>query len=272
MSIFTDDPNNWVTNDIAFDQTQGNQELKEKYENIQEFFRTGWIPADQTWTFDADDDPTYTFTIAAFDATSRYSPGMRIKLTDSGTQYFIITKVVFDDPGSTITIYGGTTYDLSGGPITNPFYGIVKAPLDFSLNPDDWTEEIVDIVERTQVNPAADTWYNLGGISIDIPVGLWLVSYSVAIHVQDAETTSFFNTVTLSDANNNESDLNYSSYAVQTVSNNHASQLTYIQKIMDLATKDTFFLNEKTTFGNLTTLRIDNANQYCVLRAVCAYL
>lgn len=34
MSIYANAPNNWVTNDIAFDQAQGNQELREKFLEI----------------------------------------------------------------------------------------------------------------------------------------------------------------------------------------------------------------------------------------------
>ena len=33
-----------------------------------QFFDDGWIPADETWTYASADDPTYTFTIATFDA------------------------------------------------------------------------------------------------------------------------------------------------------------------------------------------------------------
>ena len=36
MTIYTDAPNDFVVNDIPFDQAQGNKELKEKYEDIDE--------------------------------------------------------------------------------------------------------------------------------------------------------------------------------------------------------------------------------------------
>jgi hypothetical protein len=94
----------------------------------------GWIPAGETWTYNSADDPTYTFTISG-DKTDKYSAGMRIKLTQTTAKYFIITKVAYSSPNTTITVYGGTDYDLANAAITSPYYSTQKAPQGFPLNP-----------------------------------------------------------------------------------------------------------------------------------------
>ena len=49
----------------------------------------GWINPNETWTYASADDPTFTFTIASFDATTLFSVGMKIKLTNVSVKYFI---------------------------------------------------------------------------------------------------------------------------------------------------------------------------------------
>ena len=43
----------------------------------------GYFLAGETWTYASADDPTFTFTIANSDATTKYSAGMKIKLTQN---------------------------------------------------------------------------------------------------------------------------------------------------------------------------------------------
>ena len=239
----------------------------------------GWIAAGETWTFASDDDPTYTFTIASFDATSKYSVGMKVKLTDSGTQYGIITKVVFDNPGSTITIFMGTDYDLSGGVITNPYYSLVKAPLDFPLDPDKWSVIVTDTTERSQASPVSGTWYNLGTTLITIPIGIWNVSYQVGLW-QESNDSGCDVYVTLSTANNSESDKEFTAYkylyAVDArVEPNTIAGTVARQKILELATKDIYYLNTKKGSVNASANgNIKNTNDVTtlIIKAVCAYL
>ena len=47
--------------------------------------------------------------------------------TDHQLLFFILRC----DAGA-MTVYMGTDYDLSGGAITNPFYSMLKAPLDLT--------------------------------------------------------------------------------------------------------------------------------------------
>lgn len=235
----------------------------------------GWIAAGETWTYASSDDPTYTFTISG-DLTGKYWPGMRIKLTDSGTQYFIITAVSYSDPNTTITIYGGTTYDLSTGSITNPFFSMMKAPLGFSLDPDDWTVE-TSSASDISVSPSSGVWANPSGMTIDVPIGIWRVTYDANIQATDAGTGATQEIQsTLSTANNSETDTKWTCRFSLNLSANRANQIiqgfAHREDIMDLSTKDTFYLNLQAAGDGSLTLLVRGTDGDTVIRATCAYL
>ena len=229
---------------------------------------SGWLSAGETWTYASSDDPAYTFTISAFDATTKYSPGMRVKLTDTGVQYFIITKVVFDDPGSTITVYGGTDYDLSTGAITLPFYSTQKAPLDFPLDPNKWTEETSSSSNSTQATPSAGTWYNNGG-NIVLPIGSWNVRWDGRVGFQDASSVAGGTKGTLSKANNTEDDDKWTTANVQTSATNYGQNQTREGNIT-ISTKDTYYLNVMTPNASIDTIGFYGVDSATTIRAVYA--
>ena len=231
----------------------------------------GWIPAGETWTYASADDPTFTFTISG-DKTSKYSAGMKIKLTQTTVKYFIITKVAYSSPNTTITVYGGTDYDLTSGAITNPYYSMVKAPQGFPLDPDKWSVIVTDTTERSQSNPINDAWYNAGSISIDIPLGIWSVSYQAFIGSREEGQTATGVRCCLSTANDSASDLGlvaegYSSNVVLDY-----GFTAYREKTLTLATKGTYYMNIGTRNVNIDVIRFRNNLSHLIIRATCAYL
>jgi hypothetical protein len=144
----------------------------------------GWIPTAETWTYASADDPTYTFTIAG-NYTTRYSVGMKIKLTQTTVKYFIITAISYSNPSTTVTVYGGTDYDLANAAITLPNYSMVKAPYGFPMSPIKWRITLSDGEDKTKNNPVASTvygganaWDSGANVTIDVPIGLWDVDFS----------------------------------------------------------------------------------------------
>jgi len=229
----------------------------------------GWNPANETWAYASADDPTYTFTISAFDATTKYSVGMKVKLTQStgGTKYAIITKVVFDDPGSTITAYFGTDYNLENEAITAPYYSLVKAPFGFPLEPTKWTQILSDTTIRSQASAVANTWYNPGSLSISIPIGVWEVSYKVTS--QSSQWGSL--RTSLSTANNSESDMQFTVRPYT----NHIDGMgifVYMSKNLALTSKTAYYLITTTDSTNSPTIYFRNDVSAFAIRAVCAYL
>ncbi len=84
---------------------------------------SGWIAAGETWTYAS----ASTFTVAT-DLTTKYSIGMKIKLTQTTEKYFIISAISYGAPNTTITVNGGATYTVANAAITSPFYSVAQAP------------------------------------------------------------------------------------------------------------------------------------------------
>jgi len=91
----------------------------------------GWIGAGETWTYAS----ASTYTISG-DLTTKYSIGMKIKLTQTTAKYFIISAVSYGAPNTTITVNGGASYTVANAAITLPFYSVSQSPygcpLEFS--------------------------------------------------------------------------------------------------------------------------------------------
>lgn len=233
-------------------------------------FTAGWVAAGETWTYATTDDPTYTFTITG-DKTTKYSPGMRIKLTqDNATKYFIITAVSYTAPDTTITVYGGTDYDLDAG-ITNPYYSSAKAPVGFPLSPTKWTVTTNYTSLGSQSNPVNNTWYNVGSVSIQIPIGAWSVTYKLLAKGITASNQIVPIFTTLSTANNSESDGDFTiKTGVANVAEVSAGPIVF--KDLLLASKTTYYLNMKVDTNNISGLYNGGTDVKCIIRAVSAYL
>jgi hypothetical protein len=229
-----------------------------------------WIPAKEIWTYGSADAPSFTFTISG-DKTGKYSPGMRIKLTQSSTiKYFIITAISYSSPNTAVTIYGGTDYTLANDTITSPYYSMQKAPYGFPLNPSKWSVLVTDTNILSQSNPTAGVWYNMGNISITIPIGCWSVSYKAKLQFNEPNNNvNLFST--LSTANNTESDADFTA-CISGYSAAHVGGMVFVNKILTLASKTTYYLNLKTAIANVDTIYLRNDEAKLLLEARCVYL
>ena len=231
---------------------------------------SGWASADAL-TYASADDPSFTVTISG-DQSAKYTAGMRIKLTQStgGTKYFIITKVTVSTD-TTLTLYGGTDYNLEDEAISNPYYSVVKAPQGFPLNPNKWTVEVTDTKHRNLVNPIQNVWYNPGSINISIPVGLWRVRYSVLGRAYSGNQGDQTLKVTLSTANNSESDADFSTQ-FGVFQADYPRGMHQQEKILILDTKTTYYLNAMSDVTGIDGLDFLNNYAKCIIRATCIYL
>jgi len=238
---------------------------------------TGWLPAGETWTYASADAPSYTFTISG-DKTSKYSAGMKIKLTQTSAKYFIITKVAYGSPNTTVTVYGGTDYALASAAITLPYYSMARVPVGFPLNPDKWTVEVIDTTGLTQATPTASVWYNNTYMNINIPIGCWVVSLKSFIYAWNSENTQVPVAVTLSTANNSESDANWTAGTklglTGAITFPAFGGVIFLQGIINLATKATYYTNIMTIQAGLDYIYGGTVASYGngVIRAKCAYL
>lgn len=235
----------------------------------------GWIGADETWTYSAWDDTngvsTATITVPS-DATTKYSAGMRVMFdqTTDGTKYGIITAVA----STSLTVFMNTDYDFDNETISNPFYSPFKAPFGFDLDPDKYMVELTDSTQRSQSSPSAGTWYNLGSLSIDIPIGSWNTSYQVYLYSGGSSSSDIHASSTLSTANNSESDSEWTANIRNsgTSATRRIASLVSRSKTINLSTKDTYYLNAELVEGTASNVQFENQSAPLVIRAICAYL
>jgi hypothetical protein len=171
-----------------------------------------------------------------------------------------------------ITVYGGTDYTLAATAITLPYYSMMKVPFGFPANPTKWMVEIKDTAGRTQATPTQNTWYNINAaLSISIPIGEWLVSYQAIGQLGDSTSTSWAIYLTLSTANNSESDINFTTRISGGAITDLAISLEK-NKYLTLASKTPYYLNIRTVTANLDNMYIRSDVGTTIIRAVCAYL
>lgn len=88
----------------------------------------GWQDANETWTYAS----ATTFTVAS-DVTDKYQKGDKIKFTQAtdGVKYMYIIGVSESGGTTTITVTGGSDYDLDNEAITANYYSKMENPQGF---------------------------------------------------------------------------------------------------------------------------------------------
>ncbi len=230
---------------------------------------SSWIDA-PALTFSAADAPVYTVTCNG-DYTLIIPVGARIALTHSGaTKYFIVVKTSYSSPNTTFTLYGGTDYTLAAGAITNPYYSIAKAPVGFPLDPTKWTVTFTDSTKREQATPTAGTWYNLGSLSVAVPIGAWRVRSKILAQVNKSDGVWVDLFVTISTGNNNESTPELTD-KVFVNPNDCFAFVAKAQGLIVLASKTTHYFNAKTGC-TASSIEFSNDQTAMVVKFECAYL
>lgn len=225
----------------------------------------GWIAAGETWTYVS----ATTFTITG-DKSAKYYPGMRLKLTQTTPKYFIVVAVTVSTD-TTITVYGGSDYTLANAAITSPYYSTAKTPAGFPADPAKWTIETTATSEDSQASPTASTIYNLGSRSIALPIGKWLVSFSVL--AKGTGTTLVLDIrAGLSTANNSFSSARFVRVAYTYIPSAGNVSLQMVDELISCAAATTYYLNGMTPTSSVTAISWLGSTQTTVIKAVCAYL
>lgn len=245
----------------------------------------GWIAISATGTSGTLDSPSFEISFNA-DMTALIGLGYRIKITQSTTKYFIVTKVGAYSGGATIiTCYGGTDYTLvSSGTtaITDPFYSPAKLPFGFPADPTKWTVTLSNTTQYAKTAPTNGTWYgnttfNAGvGPQITAPIGAWFPSYKALIASFDTTVTDYNVWSSLSTSSSTESHSDMTTLVVlttpsgtykiwNTVTVNGALPLLFTAKTV-------LYLILKTTTSTADTIYIRGEVLPTIIRLVCAYL
>jgi len=258
--------------------------MKEHMEQLETAINTneasvqgGWNALSETLTFNAVDDPTGVVDTSA-DLTSFLSVGMRLKMTNAGnTIYAIITAI----DASTITFLheidstdSQALHLLEDSAITAVSYSCFKAPYGFPTDPIKWQVLVTDNSDQQQTTPTQNTWYNLGSIVLNVPIGAWELSYKGSLGATKATTTSISVNSTLSTANNSESDDEFTEFTLLTGASATFGHYVPVEvsKHVAVTSKTPYYLNGKTTTAAMSSIRFAGNNALTVVRAVCAYL
>lgn len=153
---------------------------------------TGWREVTDSWVYAS----ATTITVPT-DATTKYSVGDKIRLTQTTVKYFYVTAVA----ATTLTISGGTDYTLVNAAITEVSYSKAQSPLGFPKE-FNWTPSWTNLtVGDGTLNYAAFsiqqgiikfklkfTWGSTtsaaGVFTFSLPSGVTLASLSAGDHIE----------------------------------------------------------------------------------------
>ena len=223
--------------------------------------RQDWQHVPATLTYSAADGHTFVATTSA-DLRNIVSLGARFRCVQvAGVFYGIVTAVA----AGSITVYGGTDFTLANAAISRPEFSIAKVPVGFNPDPAKWTEKLTDSTDWTQV-PVTGTWYNLGSLSLSVPIGAWRLRASVSLGNSNGERVH----AALSTANNSASDseLRRGTFSAAT---GH-EQPVVLEKYLVVAAKTTYYLNAMNPSGTSSISFKGNTGGLTSIRAICAYL
>ena len=231
---------------------------------------TGWVTVTDTWAYSAYVAANRTGIITVpTDATDKYSVGMRIKITQAtdGVKYGIITVVI----ATALTVFFENDSDLDDEDISLPHYSSDKAPFGFPMSVESWQITVLNETVLSQADPTAATWYNLGSLSIVIPIGVWELYYTVHLVALRGSAGVCDPYVTLSTANDTESSKYSTSSAY--ISSDTNFQISVSKRFWHiLTTAATYYLNAKFETAGGSSLRFGGTQAGTLIRAVCSYL
>lgn len=240
---------------------------------------TGWIDANETWTYQSVDDPTGVIKVTGVDVTGKYSEDMKIKFTNGGNTIFGgITKVALSGSDTHITfLHEIDPADslaknlLANSAITANYYSTARAPYAFPLLPSKWTVYYTTTSDGIQATPTQNVWYNLGTATLSVPIGNFELEYYVNGYAQESSSATALCSVTMSTANNSESDTDLTATVAQTVTVAHTNNVPIAtltrKKYVNLASKTSYYLNARTNQSAQEDLRFRNSQGALLMRA-----
>jgi hypothetical protein len=235
---------------------------------------SGWTPMTETLSFYSADAPTYLVSSGSgTDISTVISPGMKMMMTQGGVvQKGFCTAV----SGSVATLYMGTDYSLAtGSAISVPYFSTEKAPYGFPLDPEKWSFTATDTSNIVQATPIAGTWYNMGSIVINAPIGAWRGSYRLLLRTttggqQNVEFMTALSTSASSVAPDDR--WQYSHGWAGVTCTTITNIVFYPEKSIMLTEKTPIYLIESQGYASMASMTIYGNVNATTISLVCAYL
>lgn len=184
--------------------------------------------------------------------------------TDSpfnSTEYGIVMAASFSTNTTlTVQVPEGFTLPTSGG-ISSTSYSGQKVPYGFPSQRGKWILRVINKASQSQNSPGAGTWYNLGLLQLNLPIGDWKLGYecgNVSAVNNSAVATIL---TTLSTTNNSETDYEFTTRNVsQSASANSYELNAYRSKDVSVSSATPYYFNAAQIIGSGTALTINGGN------------
>lgn len=184
--------------------------------------------------------------------------------TDSpfnSTEYGIVMAASFSTNTTlTVQVPEGFTLPTSGG-ISSASYSSQKVPYGFPSQRGKWVLRVVNKASQSQTSPGAGTWYNLGLLQLNLPIGDWKLGYecgNVSAVNNSAAATIL---TTLSTTNNSETDYEFTTRNVsQSASANSFELNAYRSKDVSVSSATPYYFNAAQIIGAGSALTINGGN------------
>jgi len=209
-------------------------------------------------------------------ATSADSPfGAQADGTVSSTlDYGIITKISYSTNTTVVVqVPEGCTIPTTGG-VSALSYSIQKAPYGMPVGKNKWQIRVGMSNQTVVSSPTTNIWYgyNASGNSttITVPIGDWVYGYETTPYATRASASTVSAFVTLSTANNTESDIEMTG-RVYAVSVTEILSTVKREKPLSLSSSQVYYLNYKTDTSSITNIQ-SSPSVFSTIYADCAYL
>lgn len=222
----------------------------------------GWTAVSDSWSYASATEIT-----VPSGAASLYSPGMKLKITQTTVKYFWVTKV----EDTKLTVYGGTDFTLANAAITSPYFSTDKAPHGFPLSPAKWTISTSDTTDREKTSPTKDAvlYSDAGSKNVVLPIGVWRVSLQCALWV-NATDIAVEAKAGLSTSSSSFSDNGLVGYAY---GGWHAAGNTIrVEKVVEVTSPATYYLIMAALDASMDAIGLFNSVFTMTIAAECAYL
>ena len=232
----------------------------------------GWIPLSSTFTYSSLDTGGLTGVVLVnADVTASIGVGDRISHTQSSVvKYGIVTAVGAYSAGSTpITFFYGQNTALANATITLPKYSHCKVPFGFPADASKWIMLVADTSDRSQSSPVQNQFYNLGSLSISVPIGAWKVGF-LALGSASKATAQVSLQAALSTSTSSATDLRLLGYTIgygESLVRNQFNVFNYITT----SSKTSYYLIVKTGSVSVTDISLLGTASSTVLYAECSY-
>lgn len=188
----------------------------------------------------------------------------------NSTEYAIITKVAFSTD-TTVTVFTGTDYNIPNMTLSGPSYSTHKAPFGFNPSRGKWRLEYQNLARSSVAAASTSVWYNAND-KITVPLGSWLIGYSGSVAATAAATAFVGAHITMSTANNSESDRRLSRVSPLVSSNTTETDgMVSAEAPVHLTAQTDYFANGSPIAAS-STIFFGRSGGAFYMYAECAYL